>query len=443
MNNDDEWGLDFSGLNTPTNTDNMFQMMQQFMNPASSQQQQQQQQQHQQQQQTTLQDQVGDNDPNSKKRKFVRNACTNCRKAHAKCDENLPCGRCVRMKLESSCTPAPSQKRGRKKRKEDYESNNSSASGPAMSSSSGMQFGSPLANTITSPSSSSSSSSSLIEDQVDVRNLSFDNLLNEIIHATNIKAPEIHTTTPATEQSFWINPPMQDLMGQGFLSSISSSSSLDDQSSLSSSSDLGESPVMTISPSNSVPSPTINPQTATIRCTSNPPVPKCAMESPPPHQLTNVPPTPVTTISSTAQLSQLSDTIAFLQRENQLLREQLQSNPSSILGDSSDSVGIFVTVKPGRIVSCNPYLTNMLGYDSSFLDTARYWHEIVHPLYWDAIVNKINMAFTHKSSVFDMENILLKKKEKDQYILAKKGQMTFYYDASFPMPLFTIIRVHF
>jgi len=49
---------------------------------------------------------------------FVSRACTNCRKAHTKCDEQKPCSRCVRLGLSDTCHMAELQKRGRKRKTE-------------------------------------------------------------------------------------------------------------------------------------------------------------------------------------------------------------------------------------------------------------------------------------------------------------------------------------
>jgi PAS domain S-box-containing protein len=50
------------------------------------------------------------------RRKQVRKACTNCRKAHACCDEQRPCLRCVNLGLSSECVDAENKKRGRKRK---------------------------------------------------------------------------------------------------------------------------------------------------------------------------------------------------------------------------------------------------------------------------------------------------------------------------------------
>eukprot|EP01088_Endostelium_zonatum_P014695 TRINITY_DN331_c0_g1_i1.p1 TRINITY_DN331_c0_g1~~TRINITY_DN331_c0_g1_i1.p1 ORF type:complete len:449 (-),score=107.38 TRINITY_DN331_c0_g1_i1:244-1590(-) len=47
------------------------------------------------------------------KRKQVKRACSNCRKAHAGCDENRPCRRCVGGGKENSCKDVPRKKRSR------------------------------------------------------------------------------------------------------------------------------------------------------------------------------------------------------------------------------------------------------------------------------------------------------------------------------------------
>jgi hypothetical protein len=60
-----------------------------------------------------------DENPNSpggqstRKRKQVKNACTNCQKACKKCDASRPCLRCVHYGVEETC--ADSERRGRRK----------------------------------------------------------------------------------------------------------------------------------------------------------------------------------------------------------------------------------------------------------------------------------------------------------------------------------------
>jgi hypothetical protein len=56
-----------------------------------------------------------DGGPNHKKRKQVKRACFSCRKAHARCDEERPCRRCIRTGCESTCVDVPRKKRVLKK----------------------------------------------------------------------------------------------------------------------------------------------------------------------------------------------------------------------------------------------------------------------------------------------------------------------------------------
>src|SRR4051812_9537795 len=44
----------------------------------------------------------------------VNCACSNCKRAKAKCDEIRPCSRCIRTGRELSCSDSIHQKRGRK-----------------------------------------------------------------------------------------------------------------------------------------------------------------------------------------------------------------------------------------------------------------------------------------------------------------------------------------
>lgn len=45
------------------------------------------------------------------KRKQVRSACSNCRLKHARCDNERPCGGCVKAGLAESCVDAPRKQR--------------------------------------------------------------------------------------------------------------------------------------------------------------------------------------------------------------------------------------------------------------------------------------------------------------------------------------------
>jgi len=54
----------------------------------------------------------GSNTPdNRRKRKQVKKACTNCRKAHAACDSLRPCKRCKKYSLEATCVDHQRKKR--------------------------------------------------------------------------------------------------------------------------------------------------------------------------------------------------------------------------------------------------------------------------------------------------------------------------------------------
>jgi hypothetical protein len=68
--------------------------------------------------------------PKQKKRAQVRLACTNCRKAHACCDETRPCKRCVKNNLGASCLDLPRRRRtaGSKKSDEHDEISSSTSS---------------------------------------------------------------------------------------------------------------------------------------------------------------------------------------------------------------------------------------------------------------------------------------------------------------------------
>jgi len=58
----------------------------------------------------------------STKRKQVKRACSNCRKAHAGCDENRPCRRCVGGGKELTCKDVPRKKRTRARIKKEKSS---------------------------------------------------------------------------------------------------------------------------------------------------------------------------------------------------------------------------------------------------------------------------------------------------------------------------------
>jgi PAS domain-containing protein len=61
---------------------------------------------------------VADDNSADRKRPQVRKACEPCRRAHACCDDNRPCRRCVTNKIEEKCFDAERKKRGRKKKSE-------------------------------------------------------------------------------------------------------------------------------------------------------------------------------------------------------------------------------------------------------------------------------------------------------------------------------------
>lgn len=50
------------------------------------------------------------------RRRQVRKACTNCRRAHACCEEQRPCQRCINLGLTDDCRDAENKKRGRKRK---------------------------------------------------------------------------------------------------------------------------------------------------------------------------------------------------------------------------------------------------------------------------------------------------------------------------------------
>lgn len=50
----------------------------------------------------------------TKRRKQVKKACVSCRAAHARCDENRPCTRCIKHGMQDYCFDAKTKKRGRK-----------------------------------------------------------------------------------------------------------------------------------------------------------------------------------------------------------------------------------------------------------------------------------------------------------------------------------------
>lgn len=72
-----------------------------------------------------MEDQLTNEQKQKRRRQLlVSRACTNCRKAHTKCDEQKPCSRCVRLGLSDTCHMAEIQKRGRKRKTEGTESVN-------------------------------------------------------------------------------------------------------------------------------------------------------------------------------------------------------------------------------------------------------------------------------------------------------------------------------
>lgn len=58
-------------------------------------------------------------DKKRKRRKQVKKACTNCRQAHARCDDMRPCSRCVKHGIGQFCHDAKTKKRGRKAQSEE------------------------------------------------------------------------------------------------------------------------------------------------------------------------------------------------------------------------------------------------------------------------------------------------------------------------------------
>jgi hypothetical protein len=328
-----------------------------------------------------------DSDSSTKKRKFVRNACSNCRKAHAKCDENLPCGRCVRMRLTETCLPAPSQKRGRKKAK------------------------------------------GVAQETEPTQNLSFKDLLSEIITGTTENAAIMEEKV--NRQS------LEETVNRMLYANIQQMSSVTPISSTT----ITLSPLATqnISPDQEISEATFWYKPDQIM-TFNQPTTFDSSQL----LLTEYPQG-----NQNSQLHKLNEAVTHLQRENQLLREQLQKRSlnntilDNLTGENNANVGLMVTVRPGKIVSCNSYLLSKLGYDSSFFEQQRYWHEVVHPLYWDIIVRKIQDVFQHKLDSFSVDNIMVKKNEKDQFLLAKKVVMSFFYDQSVKLPLFGVCRIYF
>jgi hypothetical protein len=57
------------------------------------------------------------------KRRQVKNACTNCRKACKKCDDARPCLRCVKYDISDSCVDSPRKPRTRGLKRGPYKRN--------------------------------------------------------------------------------------------------------------------------------------------------------------------------------------------------------------------------------------------------------------------------------------------------------------------------------
>lgn len=91
----------------------------------------------------------GENETKQKRRRpvFVSRACTNCRKAHTKCDEQKPCSRCTRLGIADSCQVAEMQKRGRKRKTEAAASSTSQATSKRVKNSANNSSTSAKANT--------------------------------------------------------------------------------------------------------------------------------------------------------------------------------------------------------------------------------------------------------------------------------------------------------
>jgi PAS domain-containing protein len=71
------------------------------------------------------------NDEDAKRRQ-VRRACTNCRKAHACCDEQRPCQRCINLGVIDECKDAENKKRGRKRRVDGEQTESPPFGGPNL-----------------------------------------------------------------------------------------------------------------------------------------------------------------------------------------------------------------------------------------------------------------------------------------------------------------------
>lgn len=64
------------------------------------------------------------------KRKQVKNACVNCQKACKKCDDQRPCGRCVKYGIEDTCINSQRKERKRKDASSASESASERSSSP-------------------------------------------------------------------------------------------------------------------------------------------------------------------------------------------------------------------------------------------------------------------------------------------------------------------------
>jgi len=348
------------------------------------------------------------------------------------------------MKISDSCTPAPSQKRGRKKTK--------------LSSSIGGGGGS--GNQLDDQYSTSPTTTSATTTNASGQPLSFEHLLGEIMHDTE----HHHLYQQQLQQQ-----QQQQTTSDDVSAPSASSSSVTSMMMIEDASATLNLPPSVVALSNSGSTSSSNKTISSNSSSSMIDTPQSIMDNGfwyTPDQVSSFnQSSPVIDSSSlmlttttdqsapprTAQhIQKLNEAVNHLQRENQLLKEQLQKKPTGnsvldVLADQNDpDVGMIVTVKPGKIVSCNPFILNKLGYDSTFFDQNRYWHEVVHPLYWDVIVTKIQDAFQNRLSGFTVENVMVKKKEQDQFLLAKKAVMSFFFDQQQSgMPLFGVCRIYF
>jgi hypothetical protein len=291
----------------------------------------------------------------SKKRKSVKTVCTNCRQAHAKCDNELPCGRCIRLNLSKSCVPAPNQKRGRKKIRTSTEEEDE------------LRYGSN--NHVNSDSNSNDSDNNQQESKSPINGLSFNDLLGEIM--LDINANEI----PQHEQQIH----QQQLAAQSQIS------------------------IQDITPS-------IIPASDEGLKTSS---------------------------------SEMQETIEYLRRENELLKMKLQDNVVIVNDTTTQSEqGILVTVRRGHIANWNSCLMKKLGYGETD-QLPDHWVDFVHPLYHEICHKKLNEMNMQRQTSMTVENVLLKKKDVEQCLVAKKVIIQFAYDQNTCLPLFAVSRFYF